>query len=140
MNIKEYLESILEREYALQSMKERLAFLKSMAEGGAAPRIDDKPRGPKPIGSSLENFICKAMDLEKEIIEKEEELEKEKHMIFLATRKMPSVEYGSIIIFRYLMGYSWKKVAECMEYSTGWVYQNRNRAMEELKSKLEVVA
>ncbi len=140
MKIKEYLESFLEREFALQSMKERLDYLKSMAEGGASTRIDDKPRGSKPIGSSLENFICKAIDLEREIIEKEEELEKERDVIFNATEKMSTPEYGSIIFFRYLMGYSWKKVAESMGYSTGWVYQNRGRAMEELRSKLGVVA
>lgn len=140
MNIKEYLNSILKREYAIQSMRERLDVLKSMAEGGASPLIDDMPRGSKPSGSSMEKFICGAMDLENEINKKEEELEKEKELIYNAISKLSVPEYEEMIYYRYLRGYSWKKVAEFIGYSTGWVYKACDKALEELREKLEVVA
>ena len=140
MNVKEYLEGIARREYEIQTMQDRLDLLRSMAEGGSSPKMDDMPRGGKLTGSFMEKCLCKALDLEKEIQEKWDALEKDKLIIYNAAKTLSNDEYEALICLKYLDHRSWKDVAGILSRSVTWVYQTRDRAIAQLAQKLEVVA
>lgn len=140
MDIKEYLQSISKREYRLNAMKQRHELLLSMAANGSSPKMDDMPRGVKPMGSSMENLVCKAVDLEVQIRKEQEELDRNKCIILEAISSLPDPDLQTVVLLRYFSHCSWKDVAESMYRSLSWVYKAHGEALSQLRLKLEVVA
>ncbi len=140
MDVKDYLRDISKRGYEIQKMKESLVKLKSMASGGASPKMDGLPHGSRATGSSLENFVCKAIDLEKQIQEKESELEKDKHTICEVLDTLSGSEPKRLICMRYFEHCSWKQISETLGCSLGWVYRIHGEVLDQLRLKMKVVA
>ena len=140
MDIKDYLRTFSSRDYEIQKMKEYLVLLKGKAVNGACPKLDGMPRGSRTIKSSMEGYVCKALDLENQIQEKEAELEKDKRVITDVLQTLVVSDYKAVIIMRYFQHYSWKQIAQNMGCSLCWVYRLHGEALEQLRLRLEVVA
>ena len=140
MDIKDYLKSIAKRDCEIQRMKEHLVFLKAMAVDGSSPKMDGIPHGSGMAASRVENYVCKAIDLEKDIKTREEEFEKDKRVINEVLETLPTSEHKTVISMRYFEHCSWKQIAEKMNYSQGWVFRVHGEALDQLRLRLEVVA
>ena len=140
MDIKEYLKSIAKKEHEIEIMQDKADYLRSMASGGSSPRMDDSPRVPKNTGSSMENFVCKAIDLENEIRERQDALEKNKRVILSVLETFSDSELKKLILLRYFEHLGWDDVAEMMHRSSSWVFKAHGEALSQLRRKLEVVA
>lgn len=139
MDIKDYLKAISKREHEIESMKGQLSLLRSMAEGGSSPQMDDMPHSSGLIRSSMENFVCKAIDLEEKIREKEEELERDKSIILEAMATLPSKDEYDVIYERYFMHHPWDEIASRMRRSMSSVFKLHGDALSSLRQRLEVV-
>lgn len=140
MDIKDYLKTISKREHEIECMKGHLEVLRSMAEGGSSPQMDDMPHSSGLIRSSMENFVCKAIDLEEKIREMEEELESNKMTIIDALESLPSREESEVILERYFRHLSWNEIASRMSLSMSSVFKLHGVALAGLRQRLEVVA
>lgn len=140
MDIKDYLRTFSSRDYEIQKMKEYLVLLKGRAVNGASPKLDGMPRSNRTVKSSMEGYVCKALDLESQIREKEAELEKDKRVITDVLQTLVVSDYKTVIVMRYFQHYSWRQIAQNMGYSLGWVYRIHGEALDQLRLRLEVVA
>lgn len=140
MDIKEYLRTFSRRDYEIQKMKEHLILLKAMAVDGSSAKVDGILHAKGRVGSRVENFVCKAIDLETQIRDKEDQLKKDEQLIREVLNTLSFSEQKTVVSMRYFQHYSWKQIALELGYSLGWVYKIHGEALDQLRLRLEVVA
>ena len=132
MTAKEYLRQISRMESFIESKKERLAVLNDIAVSCGAPALTGMPKNPSPTQSKMADAVCKAIDLENEIKQDEEQLRQKKVFLLELIGQIDNTEYQTVLISRYFKGASWADIANNLFYTERWIYKLHGRALEEL--------
>ncbi|WP_051221210.1 DUF1492 domain-containing protein [Eremococcus coleocola] len=83
---------------------------------------------------TVEDTYLSLIDFSIKIQQKSDELLNLKIQISSQIDEMHTPEYRRVLRYRYLMGFSWKKVAEMMGYDERHIYRIHGNALQEFKS------
>ena len=83
---------------------------------------------------TVEDTYLSLIDFSIKIQQKGDELLNLKIQISSQIDEMHTPEYRRVLRYRYLMGFSWKKVAELMGYDERHIYRIHGNALQEFKS------
>ena len=87
---------------------------------------------------TVEDTYLSLVDFSIKIQQKGDELLKLKIQISSQIDEMHTPEYRRVLRYRYLMGFSWKKVAELMGYDERHIYRIHGNALQEFKNVLVI--
>lgn len=97
----------------IENKRLRIGTLRDMA-ASTTGQMSDMPRSDSPNLQRMETFLCKAADLEKEIIADEAELERARQKISEAICEVPDAQDQQVLYYRYVECAGWTAVAvEC---------------------------
>ncbi|KOA21163.1 hypothetical protein CLHOM_02930 [Clostridium homopropionicum DSM 5847] len=133
MTAKEYLRQLSRTEAFINAKKQRAEALRRLAETSSSPVMNGMPRNPNGGGSTMAEAICKAIMIESEIKEDEIALQERKVFLLELIGKIENTEHQTVLIKRYFEKLSWDRIAECMFYSTRWIYKLHGQALEDLE-------
>lgn len=83
---------------------------------------------------TVEDTYLSLIDFSIKIQQKGDELLNLKIQISSQIDEMHTPEYRRVLRYRYLMGFSWKKVAELMGYDERHIYRIHGNALQEFKN------
>ena len=83
---------------------------------------------------TVEDTYLSLVDFSIKIQQKGDELLKLKIQISSQIDEMHTPEYRRVLRYRYLMGFSWKKVAELMGYDERHIYRIHGNALQEFQN------
>ncbi len=129
MKVKEYLGQAYRIDQRINSKLEQIISLRDLATK-ATSTLSDMPHGTKKGTSSMENIICKMVDLENEINDDIDKLVDLKREIVSVIKKINNPEHQTLLELRYLCFKTWEKIAVDMGYSIQNAYKLHDRALE----------
>jgi hypothetical protein len=94
------------------------------------------PKNPNKAISTMENTICKIIDLQDEINKDIDRLVDLKTQIVTTIKNIENYEYQTLLEKRYLCFYTWEQIAVDMDYSIQHIYRLRDKALLEV-SKID---
>ena len=126
MTARDYLSQARQLDAAIDARLERIARLRALVSGRAA-RTDGMPRGGAGVDwtdtvvridemeRALDRDIDRLIDLRREIAE--------------VIAAVPDMRYRTLLEYRYLCGWSWRRIARAMNYSEDWTRHAHGRAL-----------
>lgn len=124
-----FLRKIRDNDRALKSKRDELDALRYKASGAGAIRYDKDH-----VQSSPKDFLSMAMDdilkIEKQIEEKEADLEELKGKAYAIVRQIPQTDHRIIIEWYYLNGLSMIATADKMSIAERTAYYLRDDALD----------
>ena len=129
MNAKEYLTQAYRIDRRINSKLEQIASLRGLATK-ATSTLSDMPHNHNRSARSMENIICKMVDLENEINTDIDNLVDLKGEIVSLIKRMQNPEYQTLLELRYLCLNSWEQVAVDMGYSLQHIYRIHDKALK----------
>jgi DNA-directed RNA polymerase specialized sigma subunit len=131
MDVKQYLSQAHYLDLSIDSKLEQLSRLNSLATKATAT-LSDMPHSPNRGGSSLEDTICKIVDLQAEINRDIDRLVDLKKSIIALINKVENDEYRLMLEKRYLNFMSWEVIAVSMNFSRANVFKVHDKAIEKV--------
>ena len=131
MNAKEYLTQAYRIDRRINSKLEQVASLRELAVK-ATSTLSDMPHNLTWNARSMENIICKMVDLENEINTDIDNLVDLKGEIVSLIKRMQNPEYQTLLELRYLCLNSWEQVAVDMGYSLQHIYRIHDKALKSI--------
>lgn len=135
MTAKEYLQQARFLDARINSKVQQISSLNELATSCTAV-ITGMPRNPSGSTSRMADAICKIIDLQEEIncdISALVDLKKE---IMGVIKKIPNVEYQTILEKRYLCFITWEQIAVDLCYSIQHTYRMHDAALKEIEAIL----
>ena len=129
MTAKEYLTQAYRIDQRINSKLEQVSSLRELATK-ATSLISETPSKTTKNTSSMENTICKIVDLENEINDDIDILIDLKRNIVAIIKRIQNPEYQTLLELRYLCFISWEQIAVDMGYDLRWVYRLHKKAIE----------
>ena len=105
---------------------EQLRLIATKATGN----LSGMPRPESPNAHSLQDTVCKIVDLENEINRSIDALVDLRREIMHVIDEVPSNECRMLLSMRYLGMKSWTEIAEAMCYSEKYVYEIHGKALK----------
>lgn len=105
---------------------EQLRLIATKATGN----LSGMPRPESPNVHSLQDTVCKIVDLENEINRSIDALVDLRREIMHVIDEVPSDECRMLLSMRYLGMKSWTEIAEAMCYSEKYVYETHGKALK----------
>lgn len=136
VSAKEYLLQAFRLDQRINSKLEQIVSLRDLATK-ATSTLSDMPHSPNRNTGSMENSICKMIDLESEINNDIDELVDLKREIVFFIRDIHNPEYQTLLELRYLCFISWEQIAVNMGYELRYLYKIHGRALEECECLLK---
>lgn len=131
MKAKEYLGKAYRLDQRINSKLDQVASLNELATK-ATSTLSDMPKNPNKAISTMENTICKIIDLQDEINEDIDRLVDLKTEIVTTIKNIENKEYQTLLEKRYLCFDTWEQIAVDMNYSIRWVHNIHGKALKEL--------
>ncbi|MHB1455104.1 MAG: DUF1492 domain-containing protein [Saccharofermentanales bacterium] len=129
MDVKEYLTQAYRIDQRINSKIEQISSLRELATK-ATSTLTDMPHNPTKNISSMENIICKMVDLENEINDDIDALVDLKREIVSVIKKIQNPEYQTLLELRYLCFISWEQIAVDMGYNSQYVFHLHGKALK----------
>ena len=127
MTAKDYLSQARVLDQAINARLERIARLRALVSGRAA-RTDGMPRGG--AGVDWTETIIKIDEMERALDRDIDRLIDLKREIAEAIAAVPDMRYRTLLEYRYLCGWSWRRIARTMNYSEDWTRHAHGRALQ----------
>ncbi len=131
LTAKEYLSQAYRIDQRINSKIEQVRSLRDLAEKATAT-LSDMPRNPSPNHHRMEDFLCKALDLENEINADLCRLIDTKREIVTVVKCVENRELQTLLEMRYLCYKTWEEIAVEMHFDLRWVYRLHGRALDEV--------
>ena len=131
MKAKEYLGKDYRLDQRINSKLDQVASLNELATK-ATSTLSDMPKNPNKAISTMENTICKIIDLQDEINKDIDRLVDLKTEIVTTIKNIENKEYQTLLEKRYLCFDTWEQIAVDMNYSIRWVHNIHGKALKEL--------
>ena len=129
MTAKEYLSQVLYIDQRINCKLRQVAQLRENATRATAT-ISDMPRPDSPNLKSMENTICKIVDLEQEINRDIDRLVDLKAEAREALAQLTNPDESLILEMRYLLRNTWEEIAEETGYSVRHVTRLHGRGLQ----------
>lgn len=130
MTPKEYLSQLRWKNAKINSLIARQQRYRELATRRTAV-YRDTPGGGRRSSSSAEEYVCRIVDMEREIDRRIDEYVDLTREIEGRIRTLEDERYRAILCFRYINEWSWVKIAQEMNYSLDWVWELHGRALRE---------
>lgn len=127
MTAKDYLSQARVLDQAINARLERIARLRALVSGRAA-RTDGMPRGG--AGVDWTETIIKIDEMERALDRDIDRLIDLKREIAEAIAAVPDMRYRTLLEYRYLCGWGWRRIARTMNYSEDWTRHAHGRALQ----------
>ena len=133
MTAKDYLSQARQLDQAIDARLERIARLRALVNGRAA-RTDGMSRGG--AGSAGSTFfdwtetVLKIDEMERALDKDIDRLIDLKREIAEVIAAVPDMRYRTLLEYRYLCGWSWRRIARTMNYSEDWTRHAHGRALQ----------
>ncbi|MEG2135785.1 MAG: DUF1492 domain-containing protein [Clostridia bacterium] len=128
MDVKTYLRQIGRKDARIKGMLERQQRYRDMATHSTQV-YRDMPGGGRRSASSCEEYVCKIVDLEREMDRAIDEYVDITREVERAIDALPDDRHRDILRFRYVNGWGWDKIAAAMGYSVDWVWHLHGKAV-----------
>jgi len=131
MNAKDFLMRGINLERRVNTIKDQIEHYKSLVNNCTVTYSDS----PKSTASNykLEECTQKIMDLQAELCEAMADLVDVTCEISRAIQKIENYDYQDLLVKRYVLGQSWEKIADDMNYGIRNVHRLHGEALRELK-------
>lgn len=129
MTAREYLSQAYRIDQRINSKLEQIASLRGLATK-ATSTLSDLPHNTTSHACSMENIICKMVDLENEINNDIDNLLDLKSDIVTAIKRIENPKSRMLLELRYLCFKSWEQIAVDMGYSLQHIYRIHDRALK----------
>ena len=131
MTAKDYLSQARVLDQAINARLERIARLRALVNGRAA-RTDGMPRGG--AGVDWTDTVVKIDEMERALDKDIDRLIDLKREIAEAIAAVPDMRYRTLLEYRYLCGWSWRRIARTMNYSEDWTRHAHGRALQMVRA------
>ncbi|MDD6597138.1 hypothetical protein [Anaerovibrio sp.] len=135
MDAKEYLEQAHSMDLQIKSKIAQLKSIQSLSQK-VTQVLTDMPKA-QTLSSSLEDAVCKSVDIEREIKEAVSCLGVIRHDIEDKVALVKPTEVRSVLELRYLAFMDWDEVAASMNYTRRWVLKLHSRGLEQVDELLK---
>ena len=129
MNAKEYLSQAYRIDQRINSKLEQVMSLRALL-GKATGTLTGAPKAATPNPHSMEDTICKMVDMENEINADIDMLVNLKTEIMKCIKQIGNPEYQTLLELRYLCFKRWEDVAAELGYDLRYVYKLHDQALE----------
>lgn len=127
MTAKEYLSQVRLLDSEIDARLERITRLRALLSGRTA-RTDGMPRGSS--GGDWTDTVIKIAEMERALDADIDRLIDLKREIAAVIAAVPDARYRTLFDFRYLCGWSWRRIARAMSYSEDWTRHAHGRALQ----------
>ena len=131
MNAKEYLSQAYRIDQRINSKLEQVMSLRALL-GKATGTLTGAPKAATPNPHSMEDTICKMVDMENEINADIDMLVNLKTEIMKCIKQIGNPEYQTLLELRYLCFKNWEDISTEMDYSLRRLYELHNLALEQI--------
>lgn len=131
MTAKEYLNQAYRIDRRINSKLEQIASLRGLATK-ATSTLSDMPHSPSRNARSMEDIICKMVELENEINADIDYLLDLKSDIVTAIKRIEDPKSRMLLELRYLCFQSWEQIAVDMGYNTKYIFRLHDKALEKV--------
>ena len=128
MTAKDYLNQLRFKNAKINSLLARRQRYKALASRRTAV-YRDMPGGGRCGCSSVEEYVCKIVDLEREIDRRIDEYVDLTREVEGQIRALEDERYRVLLCFRYINEWSWSKIAHEMHYTVDWVWELHGKAL-----------
>ena len=128
MDVKEYLAQAYYLDMLINAKIDVLSSLNSLATKATAT-LSDMPHSPNRGGSTMEDTICKIIDLQDEINADIDHLVDLKREIKRVIDDLPDIECRVILTKRYLCFMTWEEIAVEAAFSIDNVYRLHRKGL-----------
>ena len=132
MDAKEYLSQAYRIDQRINSKLEQVTSLRNLL-GKATGTLSGAPKAATPNPHSMEDTICKMVDMENEINDDIDRLVDLKADIMRRVKCVENTEYQTLLELRYLCFKTWEQIAVAMGYNLRHVYRLHDEAVESIK-------
>ena len=132
MTAKEYLSQVFYIDQRINCKLDQVMRLRENATKATAT-LSDMPHSDSPNLKSMENTICKIVDLEREINRDIDQLVDLKAEAREALAQMPNPDESLILELRYFSRKTWEKIAEETGYSVRHVTRLHGRGLQHFR-------
>ena len=131
MNAKDFMMRGINLERRVETIKEQIEHYKALVNDCSVTYSDS----PKSTASNykLEDCTQKIMDLEEELCSAMADLVDVTCKIARAIQKLDNHDYQDLLVMRYVLGKTWEKIAEDMNYELRYIHKLHGKALRELK-------
>ena len=131
MNAKDFLMRGINLERRVETIKEQIEHYKALVNDCSVTYSDS----PKSTASNykLEDCTQKIMDLQEELCSAMADLVDVTCEIGKAIQKLDNYDYQDLLVNRYVLGKTWEKIAEDMNYGIRNVHRLHGEALREIK-------
>ena len=129
MNAKEYLSQAYRIDQRINSKLEQVMSLRALL-GKATGTLTGAPKAATPNPHSMEDTICKMVDMENEINADIDMLVDLKTEIMTCIKAVGNPEYQTLLELRYLCFKRWEDVSAELGYDLRYVYKLHDQALE----------
>ena len=131
MNAKDFMMRGINLERRVETIKEQIEHYKTLVNDCSVTYSDS----PKSTTSNykLEDCTQKIMDLEEELCSAMADLVDVTCEIARAIQKLDNYDYQDLLVMRYVLGKTWEKIAEDMNYELRYIHKLHGKALRELK-------
>ena len=134
MDAKEYLSQAYRIDQRINSKLEQVLSLRALL-GKATGTLSGAPKAATPNLHSMEETICKMVDMENEINDDIDTLVDLKAEIMACIKRVENTEYQTLLELRYLCFKRWEEIAADTGYSLRRLYELHNSALEQISFK-----
>ena len=136
MDVKEYLSQAYRIDQRINSKLEQVMSLRALL-GKATGTLTGAPKAATPNPHSMEDTLCKMVDMENEINADIDTLVDLKAEIMACIKRVENTEYQTLLELRYLCFKRWEDVAAELGYDLRYVYKLHDQALESCTLKLD---
>lgn len=134
MTAKEYLRQLSRKDARINALIERQRRYRELAERRTAV-YRDTPGGGRRCSSSVEEYVVKIIDLEREIDRRIDEYVDLTREIEADIDRVSDDRYRDILRYRYLNGWNWEKIAQEMHYDRRQITRLHGLALLEIEKR-----
>lgn len=128
MDAKTYLRQLARMDKRIDALVERQERYRELASRRTTV-YRDMPGGGRRCASSCEEYVCKIVDLGREIDRQIDEYVDLTREIESAIDQLPDDRHRDILRWRYVNGWDWDRIAQSMSYDRVWVWRLHGRAL-----------
>ena len=137
MDVKEYLSQAYRIDQRINSKLEQVMSLRALL-GKATGTLTGAPKAATPNPHSMEDTICKMVDMEHEINADIDTLVDLKTEIMTCIKRVENPEYQTLLELRYLCFKPWEEIADQLGYTQRHMLRMHDLALESICLPLEV--
>ena len=132
MSTKDYLSQAYRIDQRINSKLAQVMSLRDLL-GKATGTLSGAPKAATPNPHSMEDAICKMVDMENEINGDIDILVELKAEIMSCIKRVENAEYQTLLEMRYLCFKRWEEIAIELNYSMQYAFRMHERALAEIE-------